>query len=78
MQSSAKAYEVGKRHYDLGNDLYCAMLDSRLNYTCAYWKNAKTLDEAQEAKLDLVCKKIGLQPGMRVLEFGCGWGSFAA
>jgi cyclopropane-fatty-acyl-phospholipid synthase len=77
MQSRARAYQVGEKHYDLGNDLYCAMLDSRLNYTCAYWKNAKTLDEAQEAKLDLVCRKIGLQPGMKVLELGCGWGSFA-
>lgn len=77
MQSAAKAFEVGEQHYDLGNDLYCAMLDKRLNYTCAYWKNAATLDEAQEAKLDLVCKKIGLQPGMHVLELGCGWGAFA-
>ncbi len=77
LQSPAKAYEVGEHHYDLGNELYCAMLDRRLNYTCAYWKNAKTLDEAQEAKLDLVCRKIGLKPGMKVLELGCGWGSFA-
>ncbi len=76
-QSSRRAYEVGERHYDLGNDLYCAMLDKRLNYTCAYWKNARNLDEAQEAKLELVCKKIGLEPGMTVLELGCGWGSFA-
>ncbi|HVN56183.1 MAG TPA: cyclopropane fatty acyl phospholipid synthase [Anaerolineaceae bacterium] len=76
-QSSAKAYEVGEKHYDLGNDLYCAMLDKRLNYTCAYWKNASNLDEAQEAKLDMVCRKIGLQPGMHVLELGCGWGAFA-
>ena len=53
------------------------MLDKRLNYTCGYWKNAAKLDEAQEAKLDLVCKKIGLKEGMDVLEFGCGWGSFA-
>jgi len=76
-QSRARAYEVGRDHYDLGNDLYTAMLDKRLNYTCAYWKNASTLDEAQEAKLELVCRKIGLQPGMKVLELGCGWGSFA-
>jgi cyclopropane-fatty-acyl-phospholipid synthase len=77
LQSPARAFEVGEQHYDLGNDLYCAMLDKRLNYTCAYWKNARTLDEAQEAKLELVCKKINLQEGMRVLELGCGWGSFA-
>jgi cyclopropane-fatty-acyl-phospholipid synthase len=77
MQASSKAYEVGERHYDLGNDLYRAMLDKRLNYTCGYWENAATLDEAQEAKLELVCRKIGLKPGMRVLELGCGWGSFA-
>jgi cyclopropane-fatty-acyl-phospholipid synthase len=76
-QTSSKAYEVGEKHYDLGNDLYSAMLDRRLNYTCAYWKNATTLDEAQEAKLDLVCRKIGLKAGMTVLELGCGWGSFA-
>ena len=54
----SRAYEVGEQHYDLGNDLYQAMLDKRLNYTCAYWKDAKNLDEAQEAKLDLVCRKI--------------------
>lgn len=77
LQSSARAFQIGEQHYDLGNDLYQAMLDKRLNYTCAYWKNASTLDEAQEAKLELVCRKIGLQPGMRVLELGCGWGSFA-
>lgn len=76
-QSSSRAYEVGIKHYDLGNDLYRAMLDKRLNYTCAYWKNAKNLDEAQEAKLDLVCKKINAAPGMKILELGCGWGSFA-
>jgi cyclopropane-fatty-acyl-phospholipid synthase len=76
-QSSARAYEVGEHHYDLGNDLYCAMLDKRLNYTCGYWKNAETLDEAQEAKLELVCQKIGIRPGMQILELGCGWGSFA-
>lgn len=77
LQSAARAYEVGEKHYDLGNDLYQAMLDKRLNYTCGYWKEAKNLDEAQEAKLELICRKLGLQPGMKVLELGCGWGSFA-
>ncbi len=52
-QSSTRAYQVGEQHYDLGNDLYEAMLDKRMNYTCAYWRNAQTLDEAQEAKLEL-------------------------
>lgn len=77
MQSSDRAYQVGEQHYDLGNDLYESMLDRRLNYTCGYWRNAQTLEQAQEAKLELVCKKIGLKPGMRILELGCGWGSFA-
>ena len=76
-QKKSRAHVVGEQHYDRGNDLYQAMLDSRLNYSCAYWKDAKNLDEAQEAKLDLVCKKINLKPGMTVLELGCGWGSFA-
>ncbi len=77
LQGKRRAFEVGKKHYDVGNDLYTRMLDKRMNYTCAYWKNAKNLDEAQEAKLELVCRKIGLEPGMTVLELGCGWGSFA-
>lgn len=72
----SKAFEIGKKHYDIGNDLYRAMLDTRLTYTGAYWKDAKNLDEAQEAKLDLVCRKIGLQSGERVLDIGSGWGSF--
>ncbi len=77
MQSRARAFEVGRRHYDIGNDLYEAMLDSRMVYTCGYWRDADDLDAAQEAKLDLVCRKIGARPGMRILELGCGWGSFA-
>jgi cyclopropane-fatty-acyl-phospholipid synthase len=76
-QARSRAFQVGEEHYDLGNDLYRAMLDKRMAYTCGYWKSARTLDEAQEAKLDLVCRKIGLKEGMSVLELGCGWGSFA-
>jgi cyclopropane-fatty-acyl-phospholipid synthase len=66
-------------HYDLGNDLFEAMLDTRyMAYTCAYWRGgARTLEEAQEAKLDLVCRKLTLEPGMRVLDIGCGWGGLA-
>ncbi|MEK7094870.1 MAG: class I SAM-dependent methyltransferase, partial [Patescibacteria group bacterium] len=76
-QRKAKAFEIGEKHYDIGNGLYRRMLDSRMVYTCGYFQNATTLDEAQEAKLDLVCQKIGLKSGMRVLDIGCGWGSFA-
>lgn len=68
---------VGRKHYDLGNDLFRAMLDKRMVYSCGYWKHATNLEEAQEAKLDLICKKIDLKPGMKVLDIGCGWGGFA-
>lgn len=74
LQSRRRSFEVGRRHYDLGNELYRAMLGSRLVYSCGYWPAAGDLDAAQEAKLDLVCRKLGLQPGMRVLDVGCGWG----
>ncbi|MEX0601658.1 MAG: cyclopropane fatty acyl phospholipid synthase, partial [Rhodothermales bacterium] len=74
----SRAYDVGHRHYDLGNDLFEAMLDRRMVYTCGYWHEAATLDAAQEAKLDLVCRKLGLREGDRVLDVGCGWGSFLA
>jgi cyclopropane-fatty-acyl-phospholipid synthase len=76
MQSKSRAYNIGERHYDLGNDLYRMMLDKEMNYSCGYWKRAKNLDEAQEDKLELVCRKIGLEKGMRVLDIGCGWGGF--
>jgi cyclopropane-fatty-acyl-phospholipid synthase len=74
LQRGRRAYVVGERHYDLGNDLFQAMLGKRLVYSCGYWNNAADLDAAQEAKLDLVFRKLGLAPGMRVLDIGCGWG----
>jgi cyclopropane-fatty-acyl-phospholipid synthase len=76
-QTVERSLEVGERHYDIGNDLYKAILDKRMTYTCAYWRNAKNLDEAQEHKLDLVCRKLRLKPGQHILDIGCGWGSFA-
>jgi cyclopropane-fatty-acyl-phospholipid synthase len=78
LQSKGRASAAVAAHYDIGNDLYTRMLDERLNYSCGYWKaGATTLAEAQEAKLELVCRKLGLEPGMRVLDIGCGWGGFA-
>lgn len=76
MQARHRAFQIGERHYDLGNELFKNMLDKRMNYSCAYWKDATTLDEAQENKLDLICKKLYLEPGMKVLDIGCGWGAF--
>lgn len=75
LQSSSRSFQVGEHHYDLGNDLYQSMLDSRLTYSCGYWKNAINLEEAQEAKLDLICRKLNLEQGMTLLDIGCGWGS---
>lgn len=75
-QNKTRAFEVGVRHYDRGNDLFQVMLDPLMTYTCGYWKNASNLEEAQEAKLDLVCRKLDLKEGQTVLDIGCGWGSF--
>ncbi|WP_043110248.1 cyclopropane fatty acyl phospholipid synthase [Polycyclovorans algicola] len=75
LQSRARAWVVGRAHYDLGNDFFAAMLGESMAYSCAYWADADTLDAAQNAKLELVCQKLGLRPGMRLLDIGCGWGS---
>ncbi len=77
LQTSRRAFLVGKQHYDIGNDLYQRMLDKHMQYTCGYWKNATNLEAAQEAKLEMICRKTGLQPGMTVAELGCGFGGFA-
>ena len=76
-QSSRRAYIVAEKHYDLGDDLYEHMLDPRMIYSCAYFEHAAHLNDAQEAKLDLVARKIGAQAGMRILDIGCGWGGAA-
>ncbi len=77
LQKPSRAYKIGRHHYDIGNNLFECMLDERMIYSCGYWETATTLREAQEAKLNLVCRKLGLQPGMRVLDIGCGWGGTA-
>lgn len=78
LQVGKRAFEVGERHYDLGNDLFSRMLDkSSMSYTCGYWRTARNLDDAQVHKIDLLCKKLKLKPGMRVLDIGCGWANFA-
>ena len=78
LQVGKRAFEVGERHYDLGNDLFSKMLDeSSMSYTCGYWHKARNLDEAQVQKIDVLCKKLKLKPGMRVLDIGCGWANFA-
>jgi len=73
-----RATRNARHHYDLDNDFYRLWLDERMVYTCAYFdKEDATLEEAQVAKLDHVCRKIDLQPGMEVIEAGCGWGALA-
>jgi cyclopropane-fatty-acyl-phospholipid synthase len=77
-QSERRAFVVGERHYDLGNDLYERMLDSRMVYSCAYWERATTLEQAQQDKLEMICRKLRLRPGMTLLDIGCGWGGLAS
>ena len=83
LQTKKRSKKVGEKHYDIGNELYEMMLDKYMTYSCAYWhqskktpEGAKNIDEAQVAKLDLICRKIGLKTNDRVLDIGCGWGSF--
>ncbi|MEL7208531.1 MAG: class I SAM-dependent methyltransferase, partial [Actinomycetota bacterium] len=77
MQTVRRAARNASAHYDIGNDLYERMLDKRMIYSCGYWDQAADLDAAQEAKLELICAKLHLEPGMRVLDIGCGWGGLA-
>lgn len=76
-QTKKLAKKVAHVHYNLGNTLFERMLDKQMIYSCAYFKEAKTLDEAQTAKLDLICRKLYLKPGEHLLDIGCGWGGLA-
>jgi cyclopropane-fatty-acyl-phospholipid synthase len=76
-QSRSGATKVAKEHYDLSVELYMSFLDPYNQYTCGYFKNTENLAVAQEQKLDLICKKLQLKKGERVLDIGCGWGGFA-
>ncbi|MFP5506367.1 MAG: cyclopropane fatty acyl phospholipid synthase [Gammaproteobacteria bacterium] len=77
LQSSRRAFEVGERHYDIGNDVFEAMLDRSMSYSCGYWLYADSLEQAQHDKLDMICRKLELRPGEHLLEIGCGWGGLA-
>ncbi|MCB1823644.1 MAG: cyclopropane fatty acyl phospholipid synthase [Candidatus Competibacteraceae bacterium] len=76
-QSRERAFQVGERHYDIGNDVFEAMLDPTMSYSCAYWAKADNLADAQRHKLELICRKLALRPGERLLDIGCGWGGLA-
>ncbi|QHA86295.1 cyclopropane fatty acyl phospholipid synthase [Serratia rhizosphaerae] len=76
-QSRKRAWQVGKEHYDIGNDLFSRMLDPYMQYSCGYWKEATTLAQAQQGKLRMICEKLQLKPGMTLLDIGCGWGGLA-
>ena len=76
-QSRARAFQVGEQHYDIGNDVFEHMLDPHMNYSCAYWANAESLEQAQIAKMQMICEKLQLEAGMRVLDIGCGWGGLS-
>jgi len=73
-----RSTEIAEKHYDLDNDLFAATLDPYMQYTCGYWPEGVTnLNAAQEAKLDLICRKLQLKPGMSLLDVGCGWGGLS-
>jgi cyclopropane-fatty-acyl-phospholipid synthase len=77
LQNPQRAFEVALKHYDIDNDLFTEMLDSRMIYSCAYWAKAKNLEQAQLNKLDLICRKLELKSGEHLLDIGCGWGGLA-
>jgi len=76
-QSKSHSKEVAEKHYNIGNELYEKMLGSTMTYSCGYWKRAHDLDAAQRDKMELICQKLMLKPGQRLLDIGCGWGTLA-
>ena len=77
LQSSKRTHIVGEKHYDIGNDIFEAMLDPYMNYSCGYWADAQDLAKAQEHKMEMICRKLQLENGMQVLDVGCGWGGLS-
>lgn len=77
LQTKKRSFEVAKKHYNFDNAMFEYMLGPSMNYSCAYWRSANNLDDAQNAKMDLICRKLKLEPGMSVLDIGCGWGALA-
>ncbi|GAA2642693.1 MULTISPECIES: SAM-dependent methyltransferase [Streptomyces] len=75
--SKSRDRRAVSHHYDVGNDFYERVLGPSMVYSCAYWSPGSTLERAQRDKLDLVCRKLALRPGDRLLDVGCGWGSMA-
>ena len=75
-QGKSRVWQAADVHYDLDVSLFEATFDRRLTGSCGYWAEAQDLDSAQDAKLDLICRKIGLKAGQRVWDIGCGWGAF--
>lgn len=76
-QSKQRSKEVAQKHYNIGNALYQKMLGPSMNYSCGYWKDVDDLDSAQRNKMELICRKLALKPGLKLLDIGCGWGSLA-
>jgi cyclopropane-fatty-acyl-phospholipid synthase len=77
LQASHRAFQVGEQHYDIGNDIFEAMLDPSMSYSCGYWHGADSLEQAQYQKLDMICRKLQLSEGESLLDIGCGWGGLA-
>lgn len=76
-QTKFRSKEVAEKHYNIGNSFYEQMLGPSMNYSCGYWKGASNLDEAERGKMELICRKLMLKPGLTLLDIGCGWGSLA-